>query len=314
MDRLRAAVVGIGYFGSRHASKLSQLPDVRLEYLVDIDGTKAQDAAARLGTRATTDLRDLAGHVDIATIAVPTRQHAAVAGTLLDAGIHLLVEKPLSATVDEAERLVAAAAAKGLVLGVGHLERFNPAFIAVRDRVTAPRFIESHRLAPFSPRGTDVDVVLDLMIHDLDIILSLVDSPIREVRAAGASVLTAGVDIANARIEFDNGCTANVTASRISAKSMRKLRVFQPDCYVSIDFRDRTVDIARAGPSVAAGPIPGVVLERAEYPEGDALQAELSAFVDAVRGRGAFPVTAREGQRALELALAIKSRLDGAVR
>jgi predicted dehydrogenase len=309
MDTLRAAVVGVGYFGSLHAAKLAQLPGVRLDYLVDIDPSRAQEAAARLGARAASDVRELAGRVDVATIAVPTRDHAAVAEVLLDAGVHLLVEKPLCATVEEADRLVGVAAARKLKLCVGHLERFNPAYIAVRNRVNSPRFIESHRLAPFSPRGTDVDVVLDLMIHDLDIILSLVDARTREVRAAGASVLTGGVDIANARIEFDRGCTANVTASRISAKWMRKLRIFQPDCYLSIDFRDRTVDIARAGQSAAAGPIPGVVLERVEYPEGDALGTELAAFVDAVRGRSAFPITGGDGRRALELALAIKRRL-----
>jgi predicted dehydrogenase len=314
MDALRAAVVGVGYFGSRHANKLSQLPGVRLEYLVDIDLPRAEEAAGRLGAHATSDVRELAGRVDIATVAVPTREHAAVAEILLDAGIHLLIEKPLCATVDEADRLVGAATARGLKLCVGHLERFNPAFIAVHGRVILPRFIEAHRLAPFSPRGTDVDVVLDLMIHDLDIILSLVDSPTGEVRADGASVLTEGVDIANARIEFANGCTANVTASRISAKWMRKLRIFQPDCYLSIDFRDRTVDIARAGSSTVAGPIPGVVLERIEYPEGDALQTELAAFVDAVRGHGAFPVTGQDGRRALELALTIKHRLRGETR
>ncbi len=309
MDQLRAAVVGIGYFGSRHANKLSHLPGVKLEYIVDVDGVRAQEAAAKFGARATTELRDLVGRVDIATIAVPTQQHAEVATTLLDAGIHLLVEKPLSATIDEADRVVGAATAKNLVLCVGHLERFNPALIAVRDRVTAPRFIEAHRLAPFSPRGTDVDVVLDLMIHDLDIILSLVDSPIAEVRADGAPVLTKGVDIANARIEFENGCTANVTASRISAKWMRKLRVFQPDSYLSIDFRDRTVDIARAGSNATNGPIPGVVLERAEYPEGDALEAELAAFAEAVRGHSRSTVTGYDGRRALELALMINHKI-----
>jgi predicted dehydrogenase len=309
MDLVRAAVVGIGYFGSRHASTLSKLPGVRLDYVVDADRRRAEEAASRLGARAATDLRELAGRVDMATIAVPTRKHADVAVTLLDAGIHLLVEKPLSVTVAEADRMIDAARAKGLVLGVGHLERFNPAFIAARDRVTAPRFIEAHRLAPFSPRGTDVDVVLDLMIHDLDILLSLVESPITEVRGDGIPVLTDGIDIANARIEFESGCTANVTASRISAKWMRKLRVFQPDCYVSVDFRDRTVDIARAGSAATDGPIPGVVLERAEYPEGNALQAELAAFTDAVRGHSTFPVTGQDGRRALELALRIDHQI-----
>ena len=251
------------------------------------------------------------GKVDLATVAVPTQAHAEVADTLLGAGVHLLVEKPLTATLEEADRVVGLAATKGLVLRVGHLERFNPALLAVRDRITAPRFMECHRLAPFKPRGTDVDVVLDLMIHDLDIILSLVDSPVAEVRANGVPVLTGGIDIANARIEFANGCVANVTASRVSAKSMRKLRVFQPDCYVSIDFQDRTVDVARADPAATGGLIPGIALGHDEFPEGDSLEAELAAFVDAVRGRDRPAATGQDARRALELALVICHRIRG---
>ncbi len=315
MEALRAAVIGVGYFGSRHVEKLVRLPGVKLEYIVDADRTRAQGIAAKVGARATTDFRDVLGNVDFATVAVPTQTHAQIGEALLGAGVHLLVEKPLTATLQEADRVVALAAANGLVLRVGHLERFNPALVAVRDRITSPRFMECHRLAPFKPRGTDVDVVLDLMIHDLDIILSLVDSPVVEVRANGVPVLTGGIDIANARIEFANGCVANVTASRVSAKSMRKLRVFQPDCYVSIDFQDRTVDIARADPSATGGLIPGIALGREEFPEGDSLEAELAAFVAAVRGRDQPAATGQDARRALELALLVCHRiLDHAAR
>jgi len=313
METLRAAVIGVGYFGSRHAERLATLPGVRLEHVVDIDRSRAESVAGKVGAKAATDFRATLGGVDIATIAVPTQAHAAVAAALLHAGVHLLIEKPLTTSLAEADQVVAAAAERGLVLRVGHLERFNPALVAVRDRIIAPRFIECHRLAPFKPRGTDVDVVLDIMIHDLDIILSLVNSPVIEVRANGVSVLTGGIDIANARIEFANGCVANVTASRVSAKSMRKLRVFQPDCYLSIDFQDRSVDIARAAPSATGGPIPGIALERAQYPEGDSLEAELAAFVDAVRGRDRPAATGRDARRALELALLVSHRIRGDV-
>jgi predicted dehydrogenase len=309
MSPLRAAVIGVGYFGSRHVDKLARVPGVKLEYVVDRDHARAAAAAGQTGARAATDFREVLGRVDIATVAVPTQAHAEVAETLLDGGVHVLIEKPLTATLAEADRVVAAAARSGAVLRVGHLERFNPALVAVRDRISRPRYINCERLAPFKPRGTDVDVLLDLMIHDLDIILALVDSPVAEVRANGVPVLTRGIDIANARVEFANGCVANVTASRVSLKSMRKLRMFQPDCYLSIDFQDRSVDIARTDPGATGGPIPGIALERIECPEGDSLEAELAAFVDAVRGRDQPAATGQDARRALELALAISHRI-----
>jgi predicted dehydrogenase len=306
---LRAAVIGVGYFGSRHADKLARLPGVRLEYVVDSDAARAAAIAAKTGARATANFRDVLGAVDVATVAVPTQAHAEVAEALLGAGIHVLIEKPLTATLAEADRVVAAAAKRGVVLRVGHLERFNPALAAVRDRIAAPRYIECERLAPFKPRGTDVDVLLDLMIHDLDIVLSLVDSPVVDVRALGVPVLTKSIDIANARIEFANGCVANIDASRMSVKPSRKLRLFQPDCYMSLDLQDRTVDMVRADPRATGGPIPGFALERSEYPEGDSLEAELAAFVDAVRGRDQPAATGQDARRALELALMISHRI-----
>ena len=312
MSKLRAAVVGVGYFGSRHVDKWAALEDVELAYVVDRDAELARKVARRTGAAVAVDPAQLAGKVDVASVAVPTEHHCAVASTLLDAGIHLLVEKPLTRTLEEADRLVATAEARGLELRGGHLERFNPALVAVRERIVRPRFMECHRLAPFKPRSTDVDVVLDLMIHDIDIILSLVGAEVAEVRASGVPVLTGSVDIANARIEFADGCVANVTASRVSAKSMRKLRVFQPDTYVSIDFEARECAVARKLPGETRDGMPKIDHELRRFAQGDSLEAELRAFVDAVRGRARPGATGREGRRALDLALAVSHRIrDG---
>jgi predicted dehydrogenase len=314
MSKLRAAVVGVGYFGSRHVDKWAALDDVELAYVVDRDADLARKVARRFGAAAATDPAEIAGKVDVASVAVPTEHHHAVASRLLDAGIHVLVEKPLTRTLEEADRLVAAAEARGLELRVGHLERFNPALVAVRDRIVRPRFMECHRLAPFKPRSTDVDVVLDLMIHDIDIILSLVGAEVTEVRASGVPVLTGSVDIANARIEFADGCVANVTASRVSAKSMRKLRVFQPDTYVSIDFEARECAVARKLPGETRDGMPKIDHELRRFAQGDSLEAELRAFVDAVRGRARPGATGREGRRALDLALAVSHRIRDSLK
>jgi predicted dehydrogenase len=256
MRTLRAAVVGVGYFGAFHAEKYAELPGVELVAVVDADAARAAEVASRLGARACATLAELSGPVDLASIAVPTAAHASVAAALIDRGVHVLIEKPMVRTLEEADALIAASRAKGVLLQVGHLERFNGALTAVRDRIVAPMFIESHRLAPFKPRSTDVDIVMDVMIHDLDLILDLVPSTVRDVRANGIPVLTDHVDIAHARLEFENGCVANVTASRVSIKSMRKTRLFERDCYLSIDLQSGEVTIAarRAG----ASPIPGM--------------------------------------------------------
>ena len=314
MNKLRAAVVGVGYFGSRHVDKWAALDDVELAYVVDRDGDLARKIARKHGALPATDCAEIAGKVDVASVAVPTQHHFGVASALLDAGIHVLVEKPLTPTLEEADALVAAAEARGLELRVGHLERFNPALIAVRDRIVRPRFMECHRLAPFKPRSTDVDVVLDLMIHDIDIILSLVPAEVAEVRASGVPVLTDSVDIANARIEFTDGCVANVTASRVSAKSMRKLRVFQPDTYVSIDFESRECAVARKLPGEGRDGMPKIDHQLRRFAQGDSLEAELRAFVDAVRGRARPGATGREGRRALDLALAVSHRIRAGLK
>ncbi len=309
MGRLRAAVIGVGYFGSRHVEKWSAMDDVELAYVVDTDEELARKTARRLGCEAAQDHRAVLGKVDLASVATPTHSHFEVAHALLSSGIHVLVEKPLTRTIEEADALVAAAEAKGLELRVGHLERFNPALVAVRERIVAPRFMECHRLAPFKPRSTDVDVVLDLMIHDLDIILSLVAAPVTEVRANGVPVLTASVDIANARVEFADGCVANVTASRVSSKSMRKLRVFAADAYLSIDFEARECAVVRKLAEAGPDGMPKLDHELRRFPAGDSLEAELRAFAAAVRGRGAPGATGREGRRALELAAAVSHQI-----
>ncbi len=310
MKTLRAAVVGVGYFGTFHAEKYAAIPDVELVAVVDADTRRGGEIAARLGTRACASLAELPGPIDLASVAVPTQHHAAVAAQLIEAGVHVLVEKPMVRTLAEADALISAARAKGVLLQVGHLERFNGALLAVRDRIVEPKFIESHRLAPFKPRSTDVDIVLDVMIHDLDLILGLVPSRVREVRANGVPVLTDHVDIAHARLEFENGCVANVTASRVSTKSMRKTRLFERDCYISIDLQTGEVTIAakRDGPSPIPG-MPPIDLRDFRAETGDPLMAEVRAFVEAVRSGNPVPVDGDDGRRALELALEIRRRI-----
>ncbi len=250
---VRAAVVGVGHLGRLHAEKYAALDGVALVGVVDVDAERAHAVATALGTRVFADHRALAGAVDCATVAVPTRAHAAVAADLLAGGIDVLVEKPLASSVAEGAALVAAAAAAGRILQVGHVERFNPALRAAAEVVTEPRFLECHRLAPFTERGTDVDVIRDLMIHDLDVIQHFVGADVAAVESVGVPVLTALVDIANARIRFANGCIANVTASRVSVKRERKLRIFQPEAYVAIDYDQRTVRIFRRVAAATAG-------------------------------------------------------------
>ena len=306
--RLRTAVIGVGYLGRFHAEKYAANPAAELVAVADVDPARARAVAAALGVEAVTDYRALAGRIDCASVAVPTQLHHAVACDLLDAGVDVLVEKPLTTTVDEGKALLELAVRRGRVLQVGHLERFNPAIRALDGIIREPRFIECHRLAPFTERGTDVDVVLDLMIHDLDVILSMMPSPLRSVEAVGVPVLTNSVDIANARLRFANGGIANVTASRVSLKRERKLRIFQPDAYLSVDYGERRVLICRR----ESGPdgLPALSLEEREVPEADALGSEIDAFLSAVRERETPPVTGWDGLRALEVAHVILESLE----
>jgi len=306
--RLRAAVVGVGYLGRFHAEKYAAHAGAELVAVVDVDPARARAVAAALGVEAVTDHRALLGRIDCASVAVPTQLHHAVAGDLLEAGVDVLVEKPLTSTVAEGKALVELAVRRERVLQVGHLERFNPAIRALDGVLREPRFIECHRLAPFSERGTDVDVVLDLMIHDLDVILSMMPSALRSVEAVGVPVLTTSVDIANARLRFANGGIANVTASRVSLKRERKLRIFQPDAYLSVDYGERRVLICRREPGPDGQP--ALSLEEREVPEADALGSEIDAFLRAVRERETPPVTGWDGLRALEVAHVIRESLE----
>jgi predicted dehydrogenase len=308
MKRVRAAVVGVGHLGRFHAEKYAAEPSVDLVAVVDTDESRARDVARALGTEAGTDFRDLFGRVDCASVAVPTASHAEVGMALLEAGIDVLVEKPLGSNLEEARALVEAAERRGRVLQVGHLERFNPAIRTLRGLLTHPRFIECHRLAPFVDRGTDVDVVLDLMIHDLDVILSIVPAEVVAIEAVGVPVLTSRTDIANARLRFSNGAIANVTASRVSLKRERKLRIFQPDAYLSLDYGAKQMRLVRR--TLSSGGLPGIEAEEIPVPFEDALETEIRAFLESVRTRALPPVSGREGLRAMELAEQIHERID----
>jgi predicted dehydrogenase len=311
-DRVRTAVVGVGYLGRFHAQKYAAHPDAELVAVVDVDGERGRAVADELGVPWLGDCHDLVGRVDCASVAVPTQYHHPVASELLAAGIDVLVEKPLTPTVDEGKALVELAARGERVLQVGHLERFNPAVLAVADKISHPRFLECQRLASFTERGTDVDVILDLMIHDLDLILHMVRSPVRSVEAVGVPVLTATVDICNARLRFANGCIANVTASRVSGKRERKFRIFQPDAYFSIDFVERRVRTCRREPDEQGQP--ALVLEDVEVPAHDALALEIDAFLRSVRARETPQVSGWDGLRALEVAHVIRESVEQEMR
>jgi predicted dehydrogenase len=307
---LRVAVAGTGYLGAFHAEKYASLPDVRLVGLADPDTARARRVAERAraagpGAEApeiVADIRDLLGAVDAVSVAVPTHLHHAVAGACLDGGADVLVEKPMTATVDEARDLIGRAARGQRVLAVGHLERFNPAVQALEAILDDPKFVEVHRLGVFSERGTDVDVVRDLMIHDLDVVLQFVKAPLADVRAVGVPVVARTLDIANARLEFANGCVANLTASRVSRERMRRIRFFQRDCYVAVDYQAQELAIIRRTPPSAPGELAEIAGERRALPRRDALLDELADFVRAVRTRGRPGVTGEDGLRALEAA------------
>jgi predicted dehydrogenase len=308
MTVLRVGVIGVGYLGHFHAEKYRAVPEVMLAGVADLNPERSQKVAQTLQSQAFSDYRHLLPQVQAVSVAVPTSQHFPVVRDCLNAGCHVLVEKPITISVAQADELVALAREKGRLLMVGHLERFNSAMEELKRRLTRPRFIESHRLSFYKERGIDVDVVLDLMIHDLDHVLSLVPSPVREIRAAGLSVLTDRIDLANARLEFSDGCIANLTASRMSFKSMRKFRLFQPEGYLAVDFeaRELTAAYRHAG---APGPLPGVALETKRFPQEDVLLKEILAFVHAVRAGEEPPINGEAGREALNLALEINEAM-----
>jgi len=314
MDNVRVGVIGVGYLGKFHAEKYSAMDNVQLVGVVDIDRSLAENVATRFDTRAFTDYRDLFGRVDAVSIVVPTEDHFSVAAECLNHDLDVLIEKPMTATLAQADELIKRAESRGRVMQIGHLERFNPAVIALKDIVHHPMFIEAHRLSIFKDRSTDVNVVLDLMIHDIDIIMKVVNSEIKSIHAAGAPVICAHADIANVRLEFESGCVANVTASRISTKNQRKIRIFQKDAYVSVDFSTREITIIRRDESVAGDLIPGMDIRQRSFSESDALEDELASFVQAVVTRQTPVVTGEAGRQALEVALSITDRINIALK
>ena len=301
MSAVRTAVVGVGYLGRFHAEKHRALDGVELVAVCDRDAERARAVAAEVGTTAVIDYRELVGKVDAVTIAATTAEHFALTRFFLEHGVHVLVEKPMTRTSAEADVLTKLAEKRGLKLQVGHVERFNPALVAARETLTTVRFIECHRLAPFKGRGADVNVILDVMIHDLDVILSLVDSKPVSASAVGIPVLMDDIDIANARIEFANGAIANVTASRVSTTPQRRFRVFQPNQYVSIDFGNGEVRRVTKDGEWREGATP-LREETWNLEKGDALLAETKAFVDAIEQDKPCVVSGADGLAALELA------------
>lgn len=305
MAPIRCAVIGVGYLGKFHAEKYASLPGCRLDAIVDTDIDAVTAVAERLGVRALTDYRELLGKVDAVSIVVPTSLHHRVARDFLDAGADVLVEKPITVTVEDADDLIRLAEARGRILMVGHLERFNAAILGLNLQDDRPLFIESHRLAPFKPRANDVSVVLDLMIHDIDIILDIVDAEVDRIDAKGVRVLTPDTDIANARIVFRNGSVANVTASRVSLKVERKMRLFMPSAYFSVDFQNRVLTCHRKGDKEMFPGIPEIISEESVFESGDALKEEIRHFIDCVRSRTEPLVSGHAGRRALATATEI---------
>jgi predicted dehydrogenase len=311
MQVIRTAVIGVGYLGRFHAQKYAALQGTSLVAVVDPRQETRDKVAAETGCRAVADYREILGEVDAVSIATTTPLHFPIAQECLERGIHVLVEKPITETPEQARTLIATAAQHGRILQVGHLERFNSAILALEGTLGTPRFIESHRLAPFKERGTDVNVVLDLMIHDIDLIQSLVGSPIESIDAVGTSVFSAGLDIANARIRYANGCVANTTASRVSMKMERKLRLFQDDAYISIDLQQKVLTIVRKPPEGAAATPGQVSIEERTYEQGDALKFEIEAFLRSIREGRPPVVSGEDGLRALETAIRITELVQG---
>ena len=312
MQPVRTAVIGVGYLGRFHAQKYAALPESQLVAVVDARAEARAAVAAEVGCPAVADYREILGEVDAVSIATTTPAHFPIAQDCLERGVHVLVEKPITETPAQARALIETAGRRGRILQVGHLERFNSAVLALEGVLGTPRFIESHRLAPFKERGTDVNVVLDLMIHDIDLIQSLVGSPITSIDAVGTSVFSRELDIVNARIRYASGCVANTTASRVSMKMERKLRLFQDDAYVSIDLQQKVLTIVRKPPAGAAATPGQVSIEERSFEQGDALRFEIEAFLRSIREGRPPVVSGEDGLRALETAIRITELVQGA--
>jgi predicted dehydrogenase len=307
MKTPRVGVVGVGHIGKNHARLYAELPSVRFTSIYDTDRGVAEKLAAEYGVKAAASLDEFAEQVDAASVATPTNTHFEIGRELLSGGKHLLVEKPIADNTAHASELAELAAARGLVLQVGHVERFNPVLGALEKRLTNPRFIEAHRLSPYPNRSTDIGVVLDLMIHDLEIILHLVRSAVQTIDAVGVPVLSRGEDIANARIRFENGCVANITSSRISPEQMRKIRVFQEDVYLSLDYQNQTGEMYRRTAE-------GLTKEAVEIEREEPLKRQLAAFIECAATGRTPKVSGFQAAAALELAVEITRRINAVSR
>lgn len=312
--KIRTATIGAGHFGRYHAEKYASLPSSQLIAVCDVDRERAEQTAKEHGVRAVSDYRELFGAVDAVSVVVPTKAHCETAIAFLENGVHVLVEKPIAETLEAADAMIHTARTMGLVLQVGHLERFSSVRQAIERVVRRPVYIEANRITPYRFRGTDVSIVLDLMIHDIDMILSLVDAPVMTVDAVGAPVISRVEDIANARIHFANGCVASITASRISNKNERKMRIFQPNTYVNVDFLERKVLIARKLAGESPLGLPNIRIEEEEFVEGDSLKAEVEAFLSCVESGAPPLVGGEEGRRALASAMMIRDSLEKHLR
>lgn len=304
-EKLRCAVIGVGYLGNFHAEKYANLENAELVAVCDTNLQTCQQIAERFNTKPFTDYQQLVGQVDAVSIVTPTITHFKISKFFLENNIHVLVEKPITETVEEAEILIDIAKKNELVFQVGHLERFNNALLGVKEHINEPRFIESHRLAIFNPRGTDVNVMLDLMIHDIDIIQDLVRSPIKHIHANGVPILTKQTDIANARIEFQNHCVANVTASRVSFRNERRMRIFQPDAYITFDLHNKHLSIHRKGTKEMMPGIPDIISHEQHFDKGDAIRDEIIAFLNSITTKTPPVVSGEDGKRALATAIHI---------
>lgn len=309
MSKIKTAVIGVGYLGKFHAQKYAQLESSELVAVCDASLEIAQAIANEHDVPAFTNYHDLIGKVDAVSIVVPTQKHYEVAKVFLENKIHVLLEKPITSTVAEAEELVKIAEQNKCVFQIGHLERFNPAVLALENELKQPLFIESNRIAPFNPRGADVNVVLDLMIHDIDIILDFARSPVKHIDANGVAVISKEIDIANARITFENGCVANVTASRVSMKSERIMRIFQHDAYISIDFQNKKLAVHKKGDGEMYPGIANIESNDRSFEQGDALYSEIEAFLYSIKNNEPPVVSGQAGLLALQTATKISELL-----
>lgn len=308
-EKLQTAVIGVGHLGKEHARIYAALPEAELVAVCDTNEAQGRPVAERYGVRFVTEYQALLGQVEAVSVATPTVNHHEVTCACLEAGVSVLVEKPIARTLAEADEIIALAERRGLVLQVGHIERFNPALRALQEQLKQPRFFEAHRMGTFTPRSLDIDVVMDLMVHELDIIASLVNREVVKLEAVGIPILTPKIDLANARLEFADGCIANITASRVAGERLRKLRVFQPHEYYSLDYAEQQVTMARLVPSPQAGVLPEIVAGALEITKREPLLAEIESFVTAVKARTVPLVTGAEGRRALALALEVLKQI-----